>query len=196
MKIVTLHGNDLLPFLDDVARLRIEVFREFPYLYDGTVDYEAKYLQSYTQTENSLFVLAFDHQKVVGASTGLPLQFANAEFKTAFLAQNLPVQSFFYFGESVLDPNYRGRGIGLAFFHEREKFAQEIGLQNCCFCAVDRPQNHPARPANYQPLDEFWKKRGYKKFPELQTTFDWKEVGQDAETTHAMTFWLKNMAPS
>ena len=31
----TLSGAALLPCLDDVARLRIAVFRDWPYLYDG-----------------------------------------------------------------------------------------------------------------------------------------------------------------
>ena len=33
-----LSGAALLPHLDDVARLRIAVFRDWPYLYDGTLD--------------------------------------------------------------------------------------------------------------------------------------------------------------
>ena len=28
-------GSDIAPHVEDLARLRIEVFREFPYLYDG-----------------------------------------------------------------------------------------------------------------------------------------------------------------
>ena len=33
-------GTEAQPYLPDLARLRIEVFREFPYLYDGNLDYE------------------------------------------------------------------------------------------------------------------------------------------------------------
>jgi len=33
-------GPALLPYIPELARLRIEVFRDFPYLYDGSLDYE------------------------------------------------------------------------------------------------------------------------------------------------------------
>ena len=39
-----LTGADVRTVLDDVARLRISVFRDFPYLYDGSLDYERDYL--------------------------------------------------------------------------------------------------------------------------------------------------------
>ena len=32
---------------DDLARLRIEVFRDFPYLYEGDLDYERQYLSTF-----------------------------------------------------------------------------------------------------------------------------------------------------
>ena len=35
-----LTGDDLAAALPDVARLRIDVFRDWPYLYDGDADYE------------------------------------------------------------------------------------------------------------------------------------------------------------
>ena len=35
VEIKSLSGIDATPYLDDLARLRIEVFRAFPYLYDG-----------------------------------------------------------------------------------------------------------------------------------------------------------------
>ena len=40
LEIKSFSGADARPFLDDVARLRIAVFRDFPYLYDGDPDYE------------------------------------------------------------------------------------------------------------------------------------------------------------
>ncbi|NDE35472.1 MAG: GNAT family N-acetyltransferase, partial [Gammaproteobacteria bacterium] len=67
------NGNDpeLRPFLKDLADLRMEVFRDFPYLYDGTAEYEEKYLETYTRCPDSLVVLVLDGDRVVGATTGL-----------------------------------------------------------------------------------------------------------------------------
>jgi hypothetical protein len=72
MAIDTFTGAEVEPWLHAVAALRIAVFREWPYLYDGDLDYEARYLATYAASAASLFVLAFEHDKVVGASTGIP----------------------------------------------------------------------------------------------------------------------------
>ncbi|SFR41775.1 hypothetical protein SAMN05216203_0117 [Marinobacter daqiaonensis] len=56
--ITALSGQEVLPYLDDLARLRIEVFRAFPYLYDGDMGYERRYLATYADSPESFFVLA------------------------------------------------------------------------------------------------------------------------------------------
>ena len=82
----------------------------------------------------------------------------------------------------------------MAFFDEREAHAHEIGgFDYSCFCGVQRPEDHPLRPADYQPLDNFWRKRGYEKHPELNTTFSWKEVDEALESPKPMTFWMKKI---
>lgn len=195
VSIRRLSGDQIKPYLDDLARLRIEVFRHFPYLYDGDMDYERKYLDTYARSPESLFVLALDGESVVGAATGIPMDHETDEFKGPFNEQGYEPDKIFYFGESVLLPNYRGQGIGVAFFDHREGHAREQGrFTHCCFCAVERPQDHPLRPADYQPLDSFWHNRGYRKVPELTTTYAWKDVDQAAETAKPMTFWLRRIA--
>ncbi|HRQ91226.1 MAG TPA: GNAT family N-acetyltransferase, partial [Bacteroidia bacterium] len=42
-----LHGDTLRPHLRELGGLRIAVFREYPYLYDGDLDYEERYLETY-----------------------------------------------------------------------------------------------------------------------------------------------------
>ena len=64
-----LSGADLEAALDDVAHLRITVFRDWPYLYDGSLDYERAYLESYRNNAGALLVGAFDGDRLVGAST-------------------------------------------------------------------------------------------------------------------------------
>ena len=48
-----LTGDALEAALDGVAALRIAVFRDWPYLYDGTLDYEREYLQTYRTSANA-----------------------------------------------------------------------------------------------------------------------------------------------
>jgi GNAT superfamily N-acetyltransferase len=108
-----------------------------------------------------------------------------------FTAAGYDVSKIFYFGESVLLPDYRGPGIGVKFFAAREQQATGYGIAT--FCAVQRPADHPRRPPGYQPLDDFWAKRGYTKHPELVCEMSWREVGQSQETAQKLTFWTKKL---
>lgn len=187
-------GSALHDYLDAVARLRIEVFREFPYLYDGTMDYERKYLQTYVQCPDAVVVVAFDGTTVVGASTGIPMKFEEQQFRQPFLDHGYAPERIFYCAESVLRREYRGRGVGGCFFDEREAHAQALGgFDWCCFCAVERPAGHPLRPAGYQPHDRFWQQRGYTRHPELGAMYRWKDVDQGEQTSKRLVFWLKSV---
>lgn len=192
IRITRLSGAALLQYLPELARLRIEVFRDFPYLYDGDYEYEKKYLQTYIDCPESVIVLAFDGDAIVGASTAIPLKYETDEVKKPFVEHGYHPDEVFYCGESVLNKAYRGLGIGVKFFEQREAHAQDLGgFKHITFCCVERPADHPRRPADYVPLDAFWNKRGYFKHPELKTTYSWKDLDDSAETPKPMTFWLK-----
>ena len=195
VQIFRLTGNDILPYLDDVAQLRIQVFRTFPYLYEGSMAYEQRYLSTYANSPDSVFVLAQDDDRVVGAATAIPMAHETDEFKQPFVDRGYDPERIFYFGESVLLPAYRGQGIGVAFFDHREARARELGgFTHCCFCAVERPEDHPARPDNYQPLDSFWRNRGYQSVPGLTTGYAWTDVGDQEQTTKPMQFWIRRLS--
>jgi len=186
-------GVVLSQYIPELARLRIEVFRDFPYLYDGDYDYEKKYLQTYIDTPESVIVLAFDRDKVVGASTALPMKYETDQLKQPFLDHGYNLDDVFYCSESVLNKDYRGLGLGVRFFEQREVHAKDLGgFKFITFCCVERPLDHPRRPANYVPLDQFWNKRGYFKHPELKTTYTWKDLDDTVESPKPMTFWLKH----
>lgn len=194
IEMKTCHGQAVLPYIDDLAALRITVFRAFPYLYEGTPAYEAQYISTYAKSADSLFVLALDQGKVIGASTGLPMLDETAEFQAPFIEQGLDPASIFYFGESVLLPQYRGQGIGVRFFEQREAYARQLQrFSACCFCAVERAESHVMRPKDYQPLDAFWHKRGYRKAENLRTHYSWLDVGDVEETSKPMAFWIKDL---
>lgn len=189
-------GSQALPWLDALAALRIRVFREFPYLYDGSLDYEKQYLAEYAESPDSVIVLALAGDSVVGCSTGLPLLDADAAFRQPFQQAGFCLDEVFYFGESVLDANWRGRGVGHSFFDAREAHAADLGFAVTTFCAVQRAEDHPLRPPSYRPLDPFWKNRGYRLRPDLVTRFGWKDVDQPAETDKPMQFWVRQLRPA
>ncbi len=138
-----------------------------------------------------MVVLARDGQDVVGASTAVPLIHETPEVRAPFKPSEFDVSDVLYLGESVLRPEYRGRGLGHAFFDEREAHARRLGLGVTAFCAVQRPEDHPARPTDYRPLNAFWAARGYVERPDLQTTMTWQDVGETAQTSKPMRFWLR-----
>lgn len=187
-----LDSNERLAYLEQMAELRIAIFSTFPYLYDGSLDYEKAYLKKYCANTNSCVVGAFDQNKLIGMSTAIILGDAEPEFKDVLGTQNIPLDQIVYFGESLLQPNYRGQGIGHKFFELREKFANKVtNLKITAFCAVERDQNDHRKPVGYKPLDEFWLKKGYQKQPHLKTSFEWKEVGSPLPTKQVLTFWMK-----
>ncbi|MCI4665935.1 MAG: GNAT family N-acetyltransferase [Neomegalonema sp.] len=191
LRIEPMTGAKLMDALPALAELRTTVFRAFPYLYDGDLAREQSYLRAYAEDAGAIIVAAYDGAQMVGAATGAPMAGQHAEWSEPFLARDYDLADIFYCGESVLLPDYRGRGVGHAFFDHREAQAWRMNARLSCFCAVIRPDDHPARPADYRPLDGFWRKRGYAPEPGLVAHFDWREVGHRDETAHELQFWLR-----
>ena len=128
----------------------------------------------------------------MGCATAAPLACVEDEFAEPFRARGADIARMFYCGESVLLPEYRGRGLGHAFFDHREAQARVLGgFTHVAFCAVVRPEEHPLRPQDYVPLDAFWNKRGYEVAEGMVGRFSWKDVDQPAETEKPMQFWMK-----
>ena len=187
-----LTGDAVAGVLDDLARLRIAVFRDWPYLYDGDLGYERDYLTAY-RSPGAVVVAAYDGARMVGAATGAPMEDHAADFAAAFATRPEPLEDIYYCAESVLLPEYRGHGLGHAFFDGREAQARALGRRYSAFCSVARPADHPLRPAGYRPLDGFWRKRGYAPLPGVLAGFEWKDIGATAPTRKTLQFWMKEL---
>lgn len=194
IRIETCAGPALADHLPALARLRIGVFRDWPYLYAGSEDYERGYLATYINAPGAAVVIAFDGAAAVGAATCLPMAQADAAARAPFTAAGRDIARLFYFGESVLLPAYRGQGIGVAFFTGREAQARAQRAVETCFCTVIRPPDHPARPAGYVPLDRFWRNRGYAELPGMTCQMRWSDIGAAGESGKTMQFWAKRLA--
>ena len=166
-----LTGPELEAHLDDVARLRIAVFRDWPYLYDGSLGYERDYLQTYRDNPGALLVGAFDAGVLVGASTSTFMEDHADAFAAPMRVVGVALDRILYGAESVLLPAYRGQGLGHRFFDLREAHARTHGRSHVAFCSVVRPDDHPARPATYRTNDAFWKGRGYAPLPGVLAHF-------------------------
>jgi GNAT superfamily N-acetyltransferase len=188
-----LRGAQLEAALDDVARLRITVFRDWPYLYDGTLDYERQYLDTYRDNPGALLVGAFHEGRLVGASTSTPMEDHAPEFAAPFRALGIPLEKILYGAESVLLRPYRGIGLGHRFIDLREAHARGLERTHVAFCSVIRPDDHPARPAVYRANDAFWRGRGYETLPGVVARFSWKDLGEAEETEKALQFWMRKL---
>lgn len=189
-----LSGAEGRPFAKDLARLRLKVFYDFPYLYDGSIEYEEKYLETYFRAEYSYLFLVEDAGKIVGATTSIWANEEEVNFKIPFKDNGIDPTDVFYFGESVLEKEYRGKGIGKRFFAERESYARSLPfIKYLSFCSVIRPVNHPMEPVDHKSLDIFWKKMGFHQDQKIQTSYAWKDRNEKVETAKTMQFWLKQI---
>lgn len=186
------YGAGLAQRLEDIARLRMAVFREWPYLYDGDEEYERRFLQIYVDSLRSFALTVLDGDDVVGVTTAMPLVDEEREIQQPFEDAGIDTRRVFYFAESVLLPEYRGRGLYRQFFREREAHALSFGdFDQVAFCAVQRPDDHPMKPAGHQPLDPVWRHFGYTPQPELVAYFPWPDIGHTEETEKPLQFWVK-----
>jgi GNAT superfamily N-acetyltransferase len=188
-------GAALQGLIPALAKLRITVFRDWPYLYDGGEDYERKYLQVYVDSDRAMIAVATDGEDVVGASTCLPMVDAGSEMREPLMAAGFDPARIFYFGESLLLPAYRGQGVGVEFFKQREAHAMADGVcDHALFYAVRRPADHPARPADATSLHEFWRHRGYAPLAGVSCRMAWKQVAQ-GEVSNTLDAWMKRLRP-
>lgn len=184
-------GPALAAVIPDLARLRIAVFRDFPYLYAGDEGYEAAYIQNFAAAENAVVVVARDGDTVVGAATAAPLAAQDDAWQSPLIAAGFGADKLFYFGESVLLTTYRGRGIGHKFFDQREAQARRCGARHAAFCSVIRAADDARRPAGYRPLDSFWRARGYAPLDGVTAQFDWATIDSDGDIPHRLQYWLR-----
>ncbi|MFW5881632.1 MAG: GNAT family N-acetyltransferase [Roseicyclus sp.] len=179
-------GPDIAPVVGDLADLRVRVFRDWPYLYDGDAAYERRYLADYAKGDG-IVVAARAGETMVGAATGMPLADHADDFAAAFDGSGIDMGDVFYCAESVLLPEYRGLGAGHVFFDRR-------GFARVAFCSVLRPPDHPARPEGYRPLDGFWRGRGYAPLAGAVATFAWRDLGETEESRKQLQVWMKDLS--
>ena len=189
LQILTGAAPALAARLSDLARLRLEIFRQYPYLYAGNLASETTYVRTYLQCPESLLVLALCGDAVVGMATALPLAFETEAVKAPFIAAGIDPARVFYCGESVLQPAYRRRGVYRQFMAAREDYARSLGrFDRISMCAVVRPPDHPRRPAGYVSLDAVWDHFGYLPRPDLVASFEWQDLDEPAPTVKSMVF--------
>ena len=186
-----LTGTAIADARDEVATLRIEIFREYPYLYQGHREDERKYLGTYAATPDACVILAYDGDAVIGAVAGMPLIHEDAQMLDAFAGTAFPLNEAYYVGELLFLPAYRNGGLGQKLLARLESHVGSLGRYFTLTCAtVERPDDHPLRPRDYIPMTRFLARTGFSRLSEVTTSFTWREI-DGVKRDHLMQFWSK-----
>lgn len=196
IKFCVFNGKTIKSYLPAIARLRTEVLREYPYLEERSYEDELQYLQRFVDCPKSVAVVVFDGSKIVGISTGIPLEDASPEFQKPIADAHLNVSSFYFFCESLLLEEYRGRGMAHHFYDLREEHVMQMGsFDHIGFCFVQKDDHDPKKPKDYIPLDDFWHKRGYAPHQDIHLNLARIDHGSLFLTEKKLVFWIKSLSP-
>lgn len=188
-----LTGAAIAGCLEAIATLRLDIFREYPYLYNGRRQGELEYLAGYAVQTDARAILARDGGNVVGAATGIPLAREGEQMVAPFSDTVYPVEELYYVGELLLYPAYRNRGMGAELLASLEQQVRTMGIYRWLTCAtVERPVDHPLRTPDYVPITRFLARTGFVILPGVTTSFAWEET-DGARREHTMQFWLKEL---
>lgn len=188
-----LTGTAIAEVLDEVATLRLEIFREYPYLYQGRRDDELAYLGSYAEVPDSCVMLACDGSIIIGALTGMPL-IHDAQIRDVFAGTRVSIEGAYYVGELLFHPAYRNGGLGQRLLARLERHVRSLGGYRTLVCAtVERSDDHPLRPRDYIPITRFLARTGFARLPGVTTRFIWRET-DGVKRDHPMQFWGKELS--
>ena len=186
-----LTGAAIADALDDLATLRLDIFPEYPYLYQGRKEGELAYLATYAEAPDACVILACDGLTVIGAATGMPLIHEDAQMLDAFAGTALPLNEIYYVGELLFRPAYRNCGLGRKLLDRLESHIRSLGRYHKLTCAtVERPEDHPLSPRDYIPISRFLARNGFVRLPRVTTHFIWRET-DGVKRDHPMQFWIK-----
>lgn len=195
IEITTIKGRDIAQHIEALGRFRIEIFREFPYVYDGDMSYETKYLSRYARCNESLLLLGMDAQGIACACTGIPLDYELDEFQLPFLRRGLALADKFYLGEIMIRKDRRAQGLGTRLLAQAlATVAASNRYRQVLLCTVLREPNHALKPKDYRATYNLWTKFGFEKLAGFDVEFSWKDIGAEAETKKVMATWAKTLA--
>ena len=189
----TLYAAEIRNQLGDLAKLRIDIFQEYPYLYRGEQAYERTYLDIYAESADALAIVAHDGNVLAGAVTAIPLKDEMTELTVPFNNTPYPLEQIFYIGELLFYSRYRNSGMGSRLIAQVEAYVRSLKRYRFLTCAtVVRPDEHPQIPANYLPIDSFLLKNGFQPLAGVTAAFSWPEL-DGISRSHSMQFWLKRL---
>src|SRR3979409_2340841 len=96
LDVKSLVGEEMKAVLPALARLRMVVFRDWPYLYDGTLEYEETYLAKLAAAPRGPGLIPRTGGEVGAASTAAPMIEHADEFAEPFEKAGFDLDKIFY----------------------------------------------------------------------------------------------------
>jgi len=201
VEIEILVGENSIGYIETVSKLRIDIFREYPYLYEGDLNYEQQYVKGYTMDKKAMIALARIDGKIAGVSTGIPL-ISDSEIvvdaKKVFSKDNIDIGDYYYYGEVIVLPEYRGKGITTQLYDAQHELVKEWGYKHVCILTVVREESHPLKPITYRSPDKMWEHLGFFR-NNLTVDYHWPTIHADKsvkDVSNKLEFWTKDLFPS
>lgn len=195
IQLKTLQFHDVEPLWPQIVKLMDAVYMEYPNLYDGAGDGYDYNLDVFRKARDTHFCLIFDGPKIVGFIGSMCMEDAVTSYMKHLTAKNIPLQSKYYIGETVILPEYRGKGLGKKLHEAAETHARHLDYSEFWLCTLDESRVTTPAPAKYSSGEKFWRNRGFTRHPELIFNTRYKAVGESAETAHGMIFYSKRLMP-
>lgn len=189
-------GPQALEHIPAVIDLYCTIFEGFPNLYQKTEDlaYETEYLTEHFKSEDSIISLLFDKDNnVVGYASAIPLSQEQDVIKQPFIEAGIALNKCFYIGEAMLAPAYRNLKITTRW---KDFFTQEIkrrGYTHVGFLTVNRPHDHPSKPAHYETNDSLWSHYGAQKHPTITAQIPWLQSDTHQEENNSLAVWTMSL---
>ena len=145
-----------------------------------------------------MLILALHNGRIVGVSTAIPLV-SPSDITTGapelFEQNGLNPSEFYYYGEIIILPEYRGHKLSEEMYAIHEKFAKSWGFKQLCLCVVNRRDEHPQMPSGYRSLDRHWQQLGFAR-TNMSFDYEWPTLQVDGSIinqANAMIFWVKEL---
>lgn len=190
LDIKILSGTEARPYFNEIAQFAISMFREFPYLFEGTLEYEKEYLETYFVSEKCTLILVFAGNELVSFTSSIPLNEEMAEIQAPFLKAGIDTSSYLYIGEAMIKKEYQGMKLLRTLLQHHIARAAQWGLKYGAFMTVDRPENHPLKPVDYVSLEPIWEHYGCKHRSDLTVKLAWPQVDSSGkEVDNTLSIW-------
>ncbi len=193
LRVVQYAASDAQHLAVMLARFRLSCFREYPYLYKGTLEAELQTFADFFADADAQVTVLYDNDTPVGLATHRPMVHAFAHLLTPFEEAGLQPSGFYYYSEGIIEPKYRGKGIGTLFQTCVERSAMELDLPYVAAMTVQREPDHPLCPKGYQSFDGYMHRFNYEIIPNLTLTISWPTMPHGEEEGHRLQFWKKSV---